>query len=162
MTSQIRRWTPSHRYLRSKPRVASSFTTSTTSCCFQLSNVDVDGEVLVSLLSAKSIVDGIPLAELKIPHTSGDADVHCFNLSLPSNTNDSFAVMRIKVLLLPLRGNFVRRNGLKKNVILIIFSINSLKKGLWRCEKCKIGGKHRPKQVQIVIWTVSPFEVFKT
>ena len=64
---------------------------------FQLSNVDADGEVVLSLLSTKSIVDGIPLVELKMPHKSGDADIHCYDVRLPSNITDTFAVVRVQV-----------------------------------------------------------------
>ncbi len=38
---------------------------------FQLSNVDADGEVVVSLLSSKSIIDGAPLVDLKVKHSAG-------------------------------------------------------------------------------------------
>ena len=67
---------------------------------FQLSNVDADGEVVMSLLSTKSIVTGIPLVELKMPHRSGDADIHCYDVRLPSNITDNFAVVRVQVKLI--------------------------------------------------------------
>jgi hypothetical protein len=38
---------------------------------FQLSNVDADGEIVVSLLSSKSIIDGAPLVDLKVKHSAG-------------------------------------------------------------------------------------------
>jgi hypothetical protein len=62
-----------------------------------MSNVDADGEVVVSLLSSKSIVDGVPLTEVKIKHTAGDADVHCFDVALPQHITESNVVVRIQV-----------------------------------------------------------------
>ena len=67
------------------------------SLSLQLSNIDADGEVDVSLLSSKSIIDGVPLVQLKIPHSAGSTAVQCHSISLPTNVTDVHVIVRVQV-----------------------------------------------------------------
>ena len=60
--------------------------------------MDADGEVSVSLLSSKSILDGQPLADLRIKHSAGNDDVQCHKVALPNTATDSHVVVRVQVL----------------------------------------------------------------